>query len=156
MGLLLVCWIVFPVVLALLSLGCGLLLEFAAGARLPGALLPCAGLAVVIVAAHFPALTGTTAELSAPLVVALAVVGFAVSLPDRRLRPDPWAVAAALGAFAVFAAPFVLSGEATFGGYIKLDDTASWLGITDRVMHQGASLHGLAPSSYEAMLDFYL
>ncbi len=50
----------------------------------------------------------------------------------------------------------VLSGEPTFGGYIKLDDTASWLGITDRLMQHGRSLAGLEPSSYQAMLHFYV
>ena len=49
-----------------------------------------------------------------------------------------------------------LSGEATFAGYIKLDDTATWLALTDRVMEHGRSLDGLAPSTYEATLAFNL
>ena len=61
-------------------------------------------------------------------------------------------MAAAVGVFAVFAAPIVLSGEATFAGYIKLDDTATWFAMTDRVMEHGRSLAGLAPSTYEATL----
>ena len=47
-----------------------------------------------------------------------------------------------------------LAGEASFAGYIKLDDTATWLALTDRVMEHGRSLEGLAPSSYEATLAF--
>ena len=58
--------------------------------------------------------------------------------------------------FAVFAAPVVLSGQATFAGYIKLDDTATWLAMTDRVMEHGRSLDGLAPSTYELTLRNYL
>ena len=54
--------------------------------------------------------------------------------------------------FAVFAAPVVLSGNATFGGYIKLDDTATYFAMTDRVMEHARSLAGLAPSTYEATL----
>jgi hypothetical protein len=54
--------------------------------------------------------------------------------------------------YAVFAAPFVLTGEPTFGGYIKLDDTATWLAFTDRIMEHGRNLNGLAPSSYETTL----
>ena len=46
----------------------------------------------------------------------------------------------------------MLSGRATFGGYIKLDDTATYLAMTDRVMQHGRSLAGLAPSTYEATL----
>src|SRR3954451_18880790 len=111
---LLVCWVVFPLVLTLLSLGCGLLVELLAGIRLPGALLPGTGLAVIIVATHFTTLSDATAELSIPLVVALAIAGVALALPWRRARLDWWAAATAAAAFALFAAPVVLSGEATF------------------------------------------
>ena len=43
---LLLAWIVFPLVLVALSLGCGLLVERAAGLTLPGALLLPLGLAL--------------------------------------------------------------------------------------------------------------
>jgi hypothetical protein len=55
--------------------------------------------------------------------------------------------------FAVFAAPFVLSGRATFGGYIKLDDTATYLAMLDRAMQHGYNTAGLAPSTFEATLS---
>src|SRR5207248_5352516 len=67
-----------------------------------------------------------------------------------------WALGAALAVFVVYAAPIVLSGEPTFAGYVKLDDTASWVGITDRLLQHGRSLAGLQPSTYQAMLHFYL
>ncbi|MFL5925067.1 MAG: hypothetical protein ACJ75Q_02635 [Gaiellaceae bacterium] len=137
--------------LAGLSLGCGSLLELASGERLPRPLLLPAGLTVVILAAQFTTLTDATADLAGPLVVALALAGL---LLTRWWRPRPrlWAPAATAGVFAVFAAPFVLSGRTTFGGYIKLDDTATYLAMTDRVMEHGRSLGGLAPSTYEATL----
>ena len=72
--------------------------------------------------------------------------------PIRRSRPDLWALGTAIGVFAVFAAPVVLSGEATFAGYIKLDDTATYFAMTDRVMEHARDLAGLAPSTYEATL----
>jgi hypothetical protein len=148
---LLVAWVAFPLVLAGLSLGCGRLLEAACGARLPKALVLPAGLTVVMLAGQFATLADATAELAAPLVVALAVVGLVLS-PPWHDRPDPWPVGAAIGVFAVFAAPVVLSARATFAGYIKLDDTATYLAMTDRVMSHGRSLAGLAPSTYEATL----
>src|SRR5439155_14189586 len=70
----------------------------------------------------------------------------------RSLRPDAWAAAAGACAYAVYAAPVVLSGRATFAGYIKLDDTATYLAMLDRVMTHGRSLAGLAPSTYDATL----
>jgi hypothetical protein len=44
----LVCWLLFPLALAALGLGCGLLLEAASAVRLPTFLLPGAGLAVIV------------------------------------------------------------------------------------------------------------
>ena len=46
----------------------------------------------------------------------------------------------------------MLSGSATFAGYIKLDDTATYLAMLDRVMQHGYAVAGLAPSTYEAKL----
>jgi hypothetical protein len=149
-------WVVFPVVLGLLALGCGLLLERIAGKRLAGAVLLPAGLAVVIVVGLFATLSGATADLAAPLAVALAAAGFGLTTRLRERAVDWWALAAGVAAYAAYAAPTVLSGEATFAGYIKLDDTASFLGMTDRVMEHGRSLDGLAISSYHRMLDVNL
>jgi hypothetical protein len=146
----LVCWLGFPALLIALSFGCGLLVERVAGIELPGMLVPGVGLAAIIVVAGFTTIADATAELTAPLVVALAAVGLGLSLPWRLRRVEWWAMAAVVGVFCVYAAPIVLSGEPTFAGYIKLDDTASWLGITDRLMQHGRSLAGLPHSSYQA------
>ncbi len=148
---LLVAWIAFPLLLAALSLGCGRLLEATAGARLPGPLVLPAGLTVLILAAQFTTLAGATARLTGAFVAVLAAAGLLLSL-RRQEQLDPWPLAAAVGVFAVFAAPVVLSGEATFAGYIKLDDTATYFAMTDRVMEHARSLAGLAPSTYEETL----
>ena len=147
-----IAWLVFPLVLGVLSLGCGLLAERATGVEIPSPLLLPLGFAVVILAAQFAIIGGRTAPLATPLVVALAVAGIGLSLPWRR-RIGGWWVAAAVGVFAVFAAPFVLSGHATFGGYIKLDDTATYLAMLDRAMRHGYETAGLPPSTYEATLS---
>ncbi|MFL5893107.1 MAG: hypothetical protein ACJ75I_10245 [Solirubrobacterales bacterium] len=149
-------WFLFPMVLTALSLGCGLLVERITGIDIPGVLLPAVGFALIIVVAQFFTLDGGLAELTTPVTVALAVVGFGLSLPTLERGIAWWAVAAAVAAFAVYAAPIVLSGQATFAGYIKLDDTATWMTLTDRVMEHGRSLSGLPPSTYEATLDFNL
>jgi hypothetical protein len=144
-------WLAFPLLLVALAAGCGLALERATGARLPGALVAPAGLAVLVVEAHLCTLADATAELATPLVVATAAAGAALARRGRRpLRPDPSALAAAALVFAVFALPVVASGEATFAGYVKLDDTATWLAIADRAMEHGRSTEGLAPSTHEA------
>lgn len=149
-------WVLFPVLLAALCLGCGLLLEVAVGRRLPGLLLAPAGFGVIVVVTGLATASGTTAPLATPAVLALAVAGAGLTYPWRGRRPEPWALAAALAAFAVYAAPIVLSGDPTFGGYIKLDDTATWLAFVDRLMEHGRDLSGLAPSSYQTTLQVNL
>jgi hypothetical protein len=145
-------WVVNPLVLAALSLGCGILVERLAGFRLPAALVLPVGLAATIVVAQLLTIGSWTAQLATPVVVGLAVAGLALALPWTLRRWDPWAAAAAVGSFAAYAAPVVLSGNATFAGYVKLDDTSTFLAFTDRALEHGRSLAGLAPSSYEAAL----
>jgi hypothetical protein len=153
---LLVCWLLFPAVLALLSLGLGLLVERIAGTKLAAELLLPTGFAAMVSLTLFTTLSARTAPLTVPVVLALALVGIAGSLPPSLRRFDGWAATAAVGIFAVFAAPVVLSGDATFAGYVKLDDTSTFLAIVDRALDHGRNVGGLAPSSYEAALAFNL
>ena len=140
----------------MLSLGCGLLLERVSDLRLSGTLvLPC-GFAVLALIAQLATTTSTTARLATPAVVAAAVAGFALSGRAGIRRPDWWALAATVGVFAAYAAPIVLSGRATFAGYIKLDDDSTFLALVDRAMEHGRSLAGLEPSSYLRTLEFPL
>jgi hypothetical protein len=76
-------WVLLPLVVGVASLGCGLLLEIAAGTYLPGPLLIPAGFAVVVVASQFPPLSSQTAALAPPLIVGLAFAGFALGFPRR-------------------------------------------------------------------------
>ena len=149
-------WILFPLVLLALCAGLGLLVDLLTGRRLPGVLIAPVGLASVILVGQFTTLADSTAELTIPLLLVLAILGAGLSLPWRFGRLDRWPIVAAVAVFLVFGAPVLLSGEPTFAGFIKLDDTATWLTLTDRVMEHGRSLEGLGPSTYRATLDFNL
>jgi hypothetical protein len=153
MTTLLISWLAFPLVLGLVSLGCGLLLEEVAATKLPGLLLLPAGFVLVSLAVQFPHLADATASLGTPTVLALSLLGYGLSFPWRGRRVHGWVVAAGTGVFAVFAAPVVASGRATFSGYIKLDDTATYLAMLDRAMGHAYNATGLAPSTYEATLN---
>jgi hypothetical protein len=150
---LLVSWVAFPLLLAALSAGCGLLVEAIGGARLPTAMLLPVGLAAIVAVGSFSLGFAPTAKLTAPLIAALAAAGFVLGRPRV---PDRLALVAAAAVFVAYGAPVLLSGTATFAGYIKLDDTATFLALTDRMMEHGRSLAGLAPSSYEATLSVNL
>ena len=151
-----VCWLVFPLLLAALCLGCGLAVARASRTRIQPALLLPVGFSAAVVIGLFTTLVEQTARLTVPVLLAVAALGLVGSIPGRLPRIDPWAVGSAVAVFAAFAAPIVLSGEATFAGYIKLDDTSTFLALLDRALEHGRSVDGLAPSSYQAALSFNL
>lgn len=154
---LLAAWIVYPLVLLALCLGVGLGMDQLCGRRLPGALVAPAGYAGIVVIGVFTTWDSGLAQLTVPAVVLAATLGAGLSLTSWRFgRPDPWPAAAAIAVFLAFGAPVILSGEPTFAGYVKLDDTATWLAMTDRIMEHGRSLAGLEASSYYATLKFNL
>lgn len=147
---LLLAWGLYPAVLLVLCVGVGCLLTRR------GALLVPAGLAGISVIAGLTTAWGALAPAATPLVALVALGGLMVRRPWRSFRPSLPLTLAALGVFAVFAAPVILSGEATFAGYIKLDDTATWLNITDHVFVNGRSVADLRPSSFSINLHYYL
>ena len=149
-----IAWIVLPLVLAVLSLGCGLLLETASGMRLPGPLLLPGGFIVVSLAAYFAHMTDATARLQTPFVIVLALAGYGLSRPWKRFQLDRWLLGAATGVYAVFGAPVLLSGRTTFTGYIKLDDTATYMSMLDRASTHAYSVSELHSSTYKAVLHF--
>ena len=152
-----VAWLLFPLMLLAVCLGCGLAVERAAGWQLAGSLLPSLGLTLVIVAATLTTEHDATASLTTPLVVVLALVGYAVSWRRlRELRPDCWALVVGLGVFAICAAPVVLSGNATFLGYFLLNDAAVHFSLINQLLGHGHSLGSLPLSSYSETVRVYM
>ena len=151
----LLAWVAFPLVLALVGAGWGLLCGDLFGAPIDGALVIPLGVAAVIVVAGLLTLSSAIAPATVAVVAVLGVIGL-IRHRDRLLRLDPWAVGLAVLVLLAFGAPVILSGQATFAGYQRLDDTATWLSIVDRVMSHGRSLAGLAPSTYQLNLHEYL
>jgi hypothetical protein len=139
-------WVLFPLVLATIGAGWGAIVERAAGARVDDALLLPLGLAAAIVVAGTLTAFTATAPAAVTVVAVGAVAGLLFAWPGRRL--ERWPLLAAVGVLLVYGAPVLLSGQATFTGFITLDDTATWFDIIDRVMSHGRSVAGLMGSTY--------
>lgn len=145
-----------------------MLAELARGRTLPWTLLPATGFAALIAVGGIITCFPSLAELTTGVVTGLAIAGYAALItggprgPVRsfsilKLRSGwVWPAVGALGVFFVFGAPVILSGSATFAGYVKLDDTSTWLAFTDHVLAHGHSVTGLEPSSYEATIQINL
>jgi hypothetical protein len=151
-----VAWMVFPVALLLLCAGWGGVIGRISGG-LPGVLLLPTGFAAIVVVAGIVTTFPALARLAVPAVAGGAAAGLALAWPWRLpARAAAWPAAAATLVFAAYAAPIVLSGEATFAGFITLDDTATFFAMTERMLDEGRTVDGLAPSTYEATLSYAL
>jgi hypothetical protein len=153
-----ICWVLFPLLFCLLALGCGLLVQRVSGRPIRGVLLLPVGYATIVVASQVTTYFKATTVLATPLVIALAIAGLA--LGARTLWPVAsglWPVASALAVFAVYAAPVVLTGSATFLGYTLLGDTAIHFSLIDWVMKHGFhTIPSGPPSSFHAAIAGYL
>ena len=144
-------WVLFPLVLAAVGLGWGSLVEWAGGGRGAGALTIPLGLAAAIVVAGLFTQFSFSAPAAVPVVAAIGGVGLLRAWRHSRLPPP--AIAAAIGALLVYGAPVILSGQATFLGYVRLDDTSTWFAFVDQFFAHGRSLSALPASTYNLLLS---
>jgi hypothetical protein len=154
-GLFLIAWVVTPVLALVVSLGCGLLVRRAADGALPDIFVLPVGFALTIAIGALLTSMNATAELVGPVCALLAVVGLVLErrvLRLPKLGPDwVWPVLAAGAAFAVVAAPVVLSGVASFTGYSRIVDIAHQFDFSAYLATQGRDLPAVTDSSYLEM-----
>jgi hypothetical protein len=150
------CWLVAPAGLLLATVGLSLLLERLTGFPIPWTLRPATGMAIAIVLAQFGTATSTTATLTLPAILLLAILGLLLGRGVAGRGPSRAEVAIAAIVFLLFALPFLVIGEATWAGFVKLDDTATWMALTDHVFEHGRALGNLPPSTHNQVLIDYL
>jgi hypothetical protein len=164
LGVFLLSWVVFPAVMLVLCLGAGLAARQVAGPQaFPPLLLVPVGLAVLVVLSGLLCYFAVLAPLAGPACAVVGVVG--VALGWRSLRPagaawlrkiNPWATGAAVGAWAVVAAPVVLSGKPGFTGYAHIVDISYQFDLAAHFAHTGRSIPTTATSAYQTVLHKYL
>jgi hypothetical protein len=149
-------WLVAPLGLLLTTVGLSLLIERLTAIAMPWTVRPLMGMAAAIVLAQFGTASSTTAKLTLPAILALAIAGLLVGIrvPDRW--PSWTEVGVGGGVFLLFASPFLVSGEASWAGFIKLDDTATWMALTDHVFEYGRGVGNLPPSTHHQVIVDYL
>lgn len=136
-----------------LCVGLGLLVEVISGRKFNGALVAGVGFAAMTAIGGVITCFSGLAQFTTAAVVALAIIGYGLSYPWSDRKIVWWPIIGALGVFFIYGSPVILSGSATFLGYVKLDDTSTWLAFTDHVLVHGHSIAGLNPSSYEATIQ---
>jgi len=150
------CWLVAPAGLLLTTVGLSLLIERLTAIALPWPVRPLLGMAAAVVLAQFGTASSATAKLTLPLILALAIAGLLTRSRMPQRRPSWTEIAVGGGVFLLFASPFLVIGEASWGGFIKLDDTATWMALADHVFEHGRAVGNLPPSTHEQVIVDYL
>ena len=152
----LISWLLYPVLLAVAALGHGLLLRRILGGPSTLLVLPL-GFASMIVVCTL--LMGTSWHGAAWVgIVVPAAIGLLAGRGEpaawrRAPRADwAWPAAAALGVFAIFAAPVLLSGENSFTGYSTITDIANHFDLSARLISAGRVGPSVVDSSYAESL----
>lgn len=134
--------LVYPVVLALLCLGTGLLVERIASAPLPAVLLPAIGVAGLIGVSQLSTYIVPLAPATPYLMLACALVG--IALGRRRLVAHVRVLRQHTGEALVFVlayllalAPVLAAGRPTFSAYMTLADSAFHMMGADFLIHHG-------------------
>jgi hypothetical protein len=144
-------WVLFPLVLAALGLGWGTLVQLAAGDRQLGALTIPLGLAAAIVCAGVLTAFSWSAQYAAAVTALIGLGGLAQSWGRARIG---WAPAiAAVAVLFVYGAPILFSGQASFLGYVRLDDTATWFAFVDQFFSHGRSIANLPVSTFATLIN---
>jgi hypothetical protein len=153
-------WVLFPCVLLLASIGCGLLVRRLAAGELSTPLVAPTGFALVVVICAFASSYGWLAEAAGPIVAVVAVVGLALELrpgASRLACPRPaswaWPALAALVAFAAVGAPVLLTGQVGWTGYTRIVDIAFQFDFAQHLADAGRTTPASGNSSYNIVVS---
>jgi hypothetical protein len=134
--------LVYPVVLAALSVGAGLLVDRCSGGFLPAALLPTVGVAALIAVSQLFTYAAPLAPATPYAIGAFAVAGLVLGSARlralaRRWRASIWQFFAPVLAYLLALAPVLLAGRPSFSSYMTLADSAVHMMGADFLLRHG-------------------
>jgi hypothetical protein len=136
-------WFLFPLLAYALAAGLGLLAARIVRMPIPAGLVPALGFCLGVVITLPVYKLGVGAEVGAPLIAVLAVLGLVLCRRELRERLDPgWPALAGLAAFLLVLAPVILTGGWGWPGYNYVNDTA-----TNMIMVDHVAAHGIQPTT---------
>ena len=148
--------VLFPLLLAALALGGGLLVDRVVGGVVPGVLLAIVGLAALVIVAELCTYWEATASLVPYAFLAVGIGGLIAG--RRRLmraRPDPWLVGASVAVYAMVCAPVLLHGDVTLSGYLLDTTVAFHLAGSDYLLEHARNFARLPESSFRTTMENY-
>jgi len=153
--------LLYPLVLALLCGGAGLLVDRASGGVVPAMLLLTIGAAALIAVSQLTTYVAPLAPATPYVLVAVAVAGAIVGWDRARTlarawRSSLWQVGIGPLAYALALAPVLLAGRASFSSYLALADSAVHMVGADFLIRHGHDFSHLdLDNSYGATIHNY-
>jgi hypothetical protein len=153
--------LVYPVLLAAVCLGAGLLTDRFSGGFLPAPLLPAVGAATLIGVSQLSTYVHVLAPSTPYLLAAAAIAGFALSRARvrtlmRRTREQPWPVLASAAVYVIAIAPVLLAGRPSFSSFMALSDSAvHMIGADFLIRHGQDYAHLDLRNSYGQFINAY-
>jgi hypothetical protein len=153
--------LLYPIVLALLCVGTGLLVDRCSGQLLPGVLLPAVGVAGLIAVSQLSTDAESTAPATPYVITAVGLLGYGIGWPRlRRLagewRSAGWGVGLPVLVYVLALAPVLFAGRPTFSSYGVLPDSAVHMIGADFLIHHGQDYRRLdLGNSYGQYLSAY-
>jgi hypothetical protein len=134
--------LVYPVVLATLCIGTGLLIDRCSGGWLPGLLLPPVGAAGLIGLSQLTTFLSPIATATPWMMTAAAIAGVALAWQRLRalagrLADCRWQFVAPVLAYLLALAPVLLAGRPSFSAYLTLSDSAVHMTGADYLLQHG-------------------
>lgn len=134
--------VAYPCVLAVLSIGAGLLADRASGSFLPAALLPVVGAASLIAVSQLTTFVAPLAPATPYLLAGVAATGLAVGhrrvlALARAWRRGAWQLAVPVAVYVIALLPVLAAGRLTFSSYQLLTDSAFHMMGADYLLRHG-------------------
>jgi hypothetical protein len=134
--------LVYPLVLASLCVGAGLLVDRCSGGWLPALLLPTTGAAALIAVSQLTTYVAPLAPATPWAMTAVALAGLVLGWSRAaalvgRLPECGWQLAAPVLAYLLALAPVLLAGRPSFTSYLTLSDSAVHMTGADFILRHG-------------------
>ena len=140
--------LLYPCVLAALSIGTGLLVDRVSGRSLPGALLVPVGAAGLIALSQLSTYAYLLAAATPYFMVTAALAGYVLAWDRMRslaaaLPRRGWAPGVSILAYLIGLAPVLIAGRPTFSSFMALSDSAVHMIGADFLISHGQHYAGL-------------
>lgn len=148
-------WLVAPAILLTLSysFGLGASILFRKPLGFPVAVV--LGFSTIVIVGSLFAFSTLTAPHSALIIAMSGILIFLVALTWFRQYFNFDFIAALAGSltYFIYGLPVIAYGHPSWAGWYRLDDTATFLAVTDRLMNVGRSVPAMINSTYDKYVE---